>query len=110
MPHTHALTIRDTYYKSTASTTHDHPTAYPDSHTHPGTDTIAYGVAVPLARALALGLAERVQRERAGEAEVSAGPRGSRAEFLGVHREQHDTASDSGFDALVARLGDDEDC
>jgi len=48
--HSHALRIRDTYYASSATTTHDHPTAYPDSHTHAGTDTISYGVAEPVTR------------------------------------------------------------
>jgi len=74
--HCHALRIRDTYYASTDTITHTHPTAHPTTHTHAGTDTISYGIAEPIPIPIpGLGAdvrAAKLPRERRESAKVPA--------------------------------------
>jgi len=83
MHHAHTITVSLPDGDSTAyyyTATHNHATAHAQHHTH--ALTFSCSVAKPLDHGRAM------PGERVGESEVSAGPGGSRSEFinaLGIH-------------------------
>lgn len=101
MRHTHTIYVSlpggesGTYY---FTDTHDHASAHPDHHTHVFTFPCSLAQPVGDAYLAAGGSAAKLPRERVGEAEVpTAGPRGSRAEFLdSIHRNEQRGTIDLG--------------